>query len=817
MSDPVDPNSTGYPWVNFTATLNAGVSVSSGTVTRTAGSSGYGAAYAQANEQIAYGTGAIAVQVASASDVMRFGLTNTGTWNLVPSAITAASNTSLTGPTFGISLSGSNGNVKIYNQEANGGSPRMLDVYSQNSIVQAGDWLLVYSDEGTVKYYRDRAGVVTLLYTSDHNPVSPFYPLLPQISISSNGSGALVKVLQPPAWGTAGVTYVATTGTTYGAGTVASPTTLALAKGGTRPVGTWNSGVSGNNTVSIADGTYTGPFTGTAVGSVSNQLVFQATNIPTNPLLSPTVILTTAANVSLWTASGYETLKDVDIRNTSTVRTTSATGSSNQAAIDTMRNTGWRSSGTGNQLINSTVHDHIVGIASQSFGGTIIRGVSSYNSGITASDGPAGMNIYVHNEVADPTTYITDSVFGNGYSMNVQYYNNDSADSTGNLTFQRVAVYNQRLYIAGAGVKTNVNVLDSHVWNSSLVLGQSDEMNVSGTFTGNYSYGQGPIVFNTWLAFTCTGNKFVGKATVTSNMTQMVKPTAAAFTDYTVNSNTYYRGNTGSAIGSPFFKVFAQGFVSSVLYTFTNWKLLPLDQTDSLYYDTVNEAGTPYAQSVAVRPGTTDVYVLPNVDQSGRGFVVIWNWPDAANVTVNISTLGLVDGQEFTAISAQSGKEIFAGTYSSGAPTFSCPMTTDDPPISRTGDAASTPATTMPTFGAILIMPGDANPSAPEQPTSFARAWSFSSRGNPGNVALTWVNPTSGAAVIVDKSADGVSWSNVTTTAADAVGYTVTGLANTGLWYFRVRASKTGLESANVNPISIYATAVFCYVNSCGL
>jgi hypothetical protein len=684
----------------MTCTLNAGVSCAGGVVTRTAASSGYGAAYAQANQTIQYGTGAVAVQINSINDVFRFGLTNTGTWNILPSAITApdpsSDETSSTAPTFGFSFSGS-GNYRIWNQE----SGRLFNVDSGNGVFQAGDWAIVYSDEGTVKYYRDHAGSLTLLYTSDFNPVSPSYPLLPQISISTNGAAETVKVLQPKAFGSSGTVYVATTGTTYGAGTLADPITLTAAIDGSRPV----CGSSGNNDITIADGTYTAPFTARVSGSSGTLCKIHATNI-TYP---PSVKITNATNdISITVSGDYEQWKDVEIYNSSTIRTTTQAGASTEATIDTHRNDGWRSDGTGNQIINSVIHDEVNGIVSQTHGGTIARGNISYNNGFSASDGGAGHCAYVHNTTDVDRSYLNNNVFFGCYGLQMQYYNQNGGDETGNMTFDRDVAIGGMFGILGQGPKTDIDVTNTHVYKGSLTLGYSNEINhTGGVFDHDYVYGVTPMQVKTWAGFSITNNKIVEQANGGNRMMVMNQKTGTPLGSYTFTGNTYYRGLTGSCPGAcQEFTILDQNGTSPVDYTIAQWLGLGFD-SGSTFYDTANEAGTPYGTGVAVRPNTTDVYVNPNADQVGRANVVIWNWPLANNVNVNLSTSGLTNGQHYDVYSVISGKKLISqGTYNSSSPTVSFPMNTDDAPIAPIGDSGSTITTTLPEFGVFVVMPG---------------------------------------------------------------------------------------------------------------
>ncbi len=424
------------------------MSVSSGILTRTAVGSGYGAAYAQADDTIGYGTGEITLTVTNPTDAIRFGLTNSGAYSLDPGTFTSPSMTSFSGPTYGFSLA--SGNLEIWNQEP---LPRMFKTYSCNSCVQAGDIYHVFSDEGTVKYYRERSGVLTLLYTTDYNAVKVSYPLLPQVSISSSGSQAIVRVLKPPPFGAMGTIWVSPNGTTYASGAdKAHASTLELICNGKRPV---NPG----ETVVLADGTYAGGIKCSPSGTSNSPITFRAESNDSYP---PTSIISNSTKViTLELTGNYQIWRDVRIQNTDTTRTSSG-----------QRKDGWVASGNGNQLINSVVNDAVSGIVSQNSGGTYVYGCVTFNNGYTQLSGEgAGHGLYVHNEPQRERIYIMNTVTFNNYKLQMQYYNQINTTETGNMTFDKMVSINGVFGVLGNGPKDNITVSNSHGYRSSLSLG----------------------------------------------------------------------------------------------------------------------------------------------------------------------------------------------------------------------------------------------------------------------------------------------------------------------------------------------------------
>ncbi len=93
---------------------------------------------------------------------------------------------------------------------------------------------------------------------------------------------------------------------------------------------------------------------------------------------------------------------------------------------------------------------------------------------------------------------------------------------------------------------------------------------------------------------------------------------------------------------------------------------------------------------------------------------------------------------------------------------------------------------------------GGSSPTAPAAPSSLAATATSSSQIN-----LTWSdNSSNETGFEVDRSTNGTTWTQITTTAAGATGYSATGLTASTLYYFRVRATNTVGDSANSNTAS---------------
>ncbi|MCF6283214.1 MAG: Ig-like domain-containing protein [Candidatus Polarisedimenticolaceae bacterium] len=75
-------------------------------------------------------------------------------------------------------------------------------------------------------------------------------------------------------------------------------------------------------------------------------------------------------------------------------------------------------------------------------------------------------------------------------------------------------------------------------------------------------------------------------------------------------------------------------------------------------------------------PADNTIVVRPNVYERGRGHIIIYNWQGLANVTVDISTLGLDEGEMFEIRDAQNyyGTPIITAQYSHAHSSVELPM-----------------------------------------------------------------------------------------------------------------------------------------------
>jgi hypothetical protein len=86
---------------------------------------------------------------------------------------------------------------------------------------------------------------------------------------------------------------------------------------------------------------------------------------------------------------------------------------------------------------------------------------------------------------------------------------------------------------------------------------------------------------------------------------------------------------------------------------------------------------------------------------------MIYSFSGATNISINLSSVGLVNGQQFTIRNAQNyyGTPVFTGTYNSSQPTVTVPLTGAALLVATPNGYSFTPATTCPQFCPMVVVP----------------------------------------------------------------------------------------------------------------
>jgi hypothetical protein len=310
--------------------------------------------------------------------------------------------------------------------------------------------------------------------------------------------------------------------------------------------------------------------------------------------------------------------------------------------------------GTNTKVINVVVHDILSNaIASGTDGrGTEVYGTIVYNIGPKPGTHLGGYGIYVGNQLTSPTKTVRDNIFFNTAGYGIHAYNTHT--QVHNLVFQGNVLLNTGL------VRRDPDIL----------LLANGSTNV--TFANNYTYGNR----SGWAAsFNDGGPASSQSITVTGNFfhgtTQFAPSTTA-----TVSNNTFYAagpalvGDVLTTKGS----MAGWTWATNAHYrsaTAAAWRHNGVNSTLSGWKTTTGRGATDANPGTA--PTGTQVIVRPNAYEAGRAHIIIYNWAQAANVSVDLSGV-LRAGQAYTIVNAQNfyGAPVASGVYAGG--TVNLPM-----------------------------------------------------------------------------------------------------------------------------------------------
>ncbi len=393
-------------------------------------------------------------------------------------------------------------------------------------------------------------------------------------------------------------------------------------------------------------------------------------------------VLVRLAGNQLYTAGSNTTYQDIEILNSDPKRDWRYDGA------EGLRGCGIFNTGNGNRFINLDIHDNLNGIFSgSSSSNTEVYGNLSYNNGMF--DGTTegkGHGMYLEN--------------GSGFS---KIHNNIVFNNFGNGT----QLYGRTASYVGGDVQGNVfansgSPIGAGVRHQNLIVGTETQlisdillkdnifmhpMNANGyNFKVGYGAGVGNAhVYDNYLiggtaigleivqtnAITATGNKFYSSG-INIQTTQ---------SGFTINNNTYYAtSSTAEKFGN---------ITAHANQTFSQWK-----------------AATGFdASSTAVSGTMPDtVIVRPNAYEPGRANIIVIGTSNPISVSVNLSTSGLTNGQQFTIVNAfnYNGAAVYSGTYNAASPTITLILSNAvTQPISNSYSIAST----SPLFGVYVVRP----------------------------------------------------------------------------------------------------------------
>jgi cysteine-rich repeat protein len=206
-----------------------------------------------------------------------------------------------------------------------------------------------------------------------------------------------------------------------------------------------------------------------------------------------------------------------------------------------------------------------------------------------------------------------------------------------------------------------------------------------------------------WITKRMTGTTLVGGATPASGDTESLLeieqwecPNSLELTfpwqAMAWDDNSYYFTGSGST-------PFGLRTGANLQYrTFADWRTAIANR----------DAASTYATGL---PPTNAVFVQPSTYESGRAHVAVYNWLGLNSVSVDLSSIGLADGDHFKIYNLQAfqnagthdyfGTVVGGGNFDSGAPVVSIDMT--DTSVTAPIGLGLSVASTLPQFGAFLV------------------------------------------------------------------------------------------------------------------
>ncbi|HUJ10079.1 MAG TPA: hypothetical protein VL171_08640 [Verrucomicrobiae bacterium] len=356
---------------------------------------------------------------------------------------------------------------------------------------------------------------------------------------------------------------------------------------------------------------------------------------------------------------GYVWFWGIEIRSTNTTRYTSVTGSDPTHSQLPLPNS-VEIQAPGDKLINMIIHDTRggVGMFAEAVNGET-SGCIIYNNGWNAPDRGHGHGIYPQN--LSGTMHLSDNIIFDQFGIGIHGYTQGS--SLKHFLVERNVVFNngriandpfypnEQILFGGGPPVQDLNLLNNYVYlplDQNCVLLRLDYAAISndnvvvannyvagGTGSGDYA-----LSAQDYQAVVFTNN------TLCSTNGYLVQLQSKA--GYIVDNNIYY-GNANQNFNN-----------NGTQYTFTNWKA-------STGFDTHSS----YVQNVLP---PNKVVVNPNAYEPKRANIIVYNWDNSDNVSVDVSSV-LSPGDTYEVRNAQDyfASPVLTGTYN-GSP-LSLPTT----------------------------------------------------------------------------------------------------------------------------------------------
>ena len=451
-------------------------------------------------------------------------------------------------------------------------------------------------------------------------------------------------------------------GTSTGNGTNDAPWDLATALSG----GHGNT-IQPGDTVWIRVGTYPGSFRTSLQGTATAPILFR--QYPGERATIDGSLRADGAYLTFW---GFE------------IKQSDPTGPAGSYLLQAYTENG--------RFINLVLHDagiSGVSMSADAGSGVELYGCIIYNNGTHEN---IDHGIYAHNATTG-AKYITDNVFFANYARGIQVYENSGLTRnfqvSGNISFNNgtISATSSQVNLlisapaitSGMVARDNLLYFSPGVGDAQLRLGNYDTSdsalyNQSIVVENNFAVGGfvGLEMQYQWAQAVVQNNTFVGNGS-----TDVVRTGGPSVNVYTWSGNTYYRDPNATAWEQ-----------NGTAYSFSDWRTATgLGGSD---------------QASPGSPGTTRVFLRPNLYEPGRAFIAVYNFAAQNPVSVDISGI-VAPGHRYEIRNVQNvfGAPVVSGTYSGGS--VAIPMDGVQPPAVIGRSAPRAAPKTGPDFDAFLL------------------------------------------------------------------------------------------------------------------
>ena len=556
----------------------------------------------------------------------------------------------------------------------------------------------------------------------------------------------VASILLPPRRLHGNDLYVSPYGTSLGSGTMAQPYDLATALSG-------QLGQPGD-TFWLMGGNY-------VIGHIDTKIA----GAPGRPITfrqMPGEWARVDGSLTFWQSRGNVVLRDFELYSSDTNRVSLQTGVGFDPT-DIKIIPGIASYVPDMSFINLVVHDqtrHGFYIGGDDVSRNLVYGCVVYNNGWAAPDNAEGHSLYVQSNRG--TREVSDNVAFNSAGANFHIYENVSGRRLVGITLdgnvavnagaiQRLRSYRDwivgvdapALYADGIIFKNNMGYFPPASRGYREVQVGRDGVNGSLALLNNY-LPQG-LTMNNWTIAAVAGNTVASQTTnyiVSLDQTQV--PLAAAW-----NDNSYSRSEAAGDFAG-----------NSTDYGFSDW-----------------QAATGYDKNSTYNVGQlggTKIFVRPNRFQSGRANIIVYNWDNLSEVTVDL-TSAMALGAAYEVRNAQDffAPPVLSGVFD-GQP-LKLPMT--GLTVAVPNGPMLTPRPTGPTFNIFILLP---------------RSIRLQATAVDGQAQVFWTT-NSGKWVLefTDSLSLNSSWTDDPNTAVVVGGqYVVTNSISPGARFYRLRAAQ---------------------------